>query len=89
MERKALSAIEKLKRKKRIWSSSNGKWRIVQWPFPFILSIERFVRTKSYLKPVWESRDREDADVPKYVIRKLSNLLKSRIYVCNLFNSGY
>jgi hypothetical protein len=89
MEISTDSKIKKLKRKKQIWESANGKWRIVQWPFRFTLSIERFVQTKKYLAPKWKNRDIEDADVPKCVLRKLYALLRLHGYVYNLFNTGY
>jgi predicted RNase H-like nuclease len=77
--------MELLRKCRKLWESSNGKWRIVRWPHPCTVCIEKLIQIKKYLKPQWEYRYIDDTDVPKYVIKKLNLLLKSEKYVYEIF----
>jgi hypothetical protein len=80
--------ISKLKGRRKIWESPNRKWRIIRWPHPFTLCIEKFTKVKKYLSPQWEYCYMDDADVPEYVHKKLYSLISKKRYVYDMFGLG-
>jgi len=88
MKKESSLKIPKLKERRKIWESSNGKWRIVKWPHPFTVCIEKFSWAKTYLPPRWEYRDMDDADIPGYVLKKLNSLLSKKRYFYDIFRLG-
>ena len=87
MKQKINHQLQQLKRSIKIWESSNGKWRIAKHPKTSIISIEKLTRVRRYIKLSWDYRDTDEADVPRYVLNKLNQLISSKGYVYDLFGS--